>query len=321
MIVAAGIAVLPFLLPSYYTAFLANVIVLGLFALSLYVSWSLAGVLSFCQAVFFGVGAYSAAYASVKYEGLAAELLYPVLGLALACALAALIAFVASAGRLQELMFAIVTLVVAVLAQIVLTAGGDATGGSQGFFGIPALQLPGINSAASAVWFGGAIAIVLVLLVRWLVRSRFGLAFSAVRDNELRARACGYRAGFVKGLAFVLGAAVACLAGYLYARQNGYASPDLAGFALSANVIIYLVLGGRYSIWGAFIGALLVEGFRLELAGTAPEIASLITAAVFIPIVVLFPGGAAGMLDGLRRRLAGAPLLRKRVRALGRKAA
>jgi ABC-type branched-subunit amino acid transport system permease subunit len=293
---------LPFFLSTYYTTFLANVAVLGILALSLYFAWSLAGVLSFGQAVFFGVGAYGAAYATVKYHGVAAEILFPLAGLLLAALLGGLIAYLASASRLQEFMFAIITLIVAVLGNIALGAGGDATGGTQGFFGISSITIPGTSAAASAFWIGGLAAIAFVLFTLRVERSRFGLILRAVRDNPVRARACGYNADRYKGVAFVVSAVIAAIAGYLYARQNGYSSPDLAGFELSAVVVIYLVLGGRWAVWGAFLGALLVEGFKLQLGSQRPEVASLITAAVFIPIVVAFPGGAAALIRAVFKR-------------------
>src|SRR5690606_16010361 len=97
-------------------------------------------------------------------------------------------------------------------------------------------------------------------LVAWqIVRSPFGMVLSAVEDNEDKLDAVGYNVAGYKAVIFAVSAAFAGIAGALYAPLAGIVSPPLLGFEFSTEVLIWVLVGGRRSLWGAFVGALVVS--------------------------------------------------------------
>src|SRR5437870_8961853 len=97
------------------------------------------------------------------------------------------------------------------------------------------------------------------LLSAWLVRTKFGKVLTAIRDNENRALALGYNTAMYKTFIFALSAALAGLAGALYVAGLGTAGPDCLGIAFSIEIVILVAVGGRGTLFGAILGAVLVK--------------------------------------------------------------
>lgn len=310
--VFGGLAAVPSLAGDYWTGQLARYVLFGLFAVSLALVWGRAGILCFGQAMFFGAGGYAMALLTlgiVEVPGLSGA--WPALALAvvLAAALALLLGFFLFWGAgISGAYLAVVTLALAVILEQVVR-GWPLLGESTGLSSVPALPV-GDNpwdpkptyyvllAIAAAVYFG---------LVA-LLASRFGVLLTALRTHPQRLAYLGYSVVALRIAAFVLGGAVAGLAGALFVATDRFASPSLIGFALSAEVLIWVALGGRSVLLAAFlaaIGILIVQGFLSEALG---EWWLLALGALFMVSVALVPNGLlATPLLWLQSRLRRAP--------------
>jgi ABC-type branched-subunit amino acid transport system permease subunit len=151
-----------------------------------------------------------------------------------------------------------------------------------------------------------AILVAALVLMTCLAASPFGLALAAVRENELRAATLGHDVLRLKIRAFAIAGALAGLSGALFVTQFGFASPSLIGFSLSADVLIWVALGGRDFLVAAALGAIVVRYLESRLSNAIGAAWPLALGALFMISVVLFPRGVFGelivRLDRLRGR-------------------
>jgi ABC-type branched-subunit amino acid transport system permease subunit len=141
------------------------------------------------------------------------------------------------------------------------------------------------------------VAFAVFLGLEMLLASSRGLAMTAVRENEDRLGFLGYDVAAIKRHGFALSAAIAGLAGALFASQFGFVSPKLIGFGLSAEVLIWTALGGRGMLLAAFLGALLLSWTETVLAGLLGAYWLLALAALLVLSVLFFERGfVAGIL-------------------------
>jgi urea transport system permease protein len=134
----------------------------------------------------------------------------------------------------------------------------------------------------------------------------------AVRDDEDRVRFAGYNVSMVKAVVFALSAALAGVAGALYAPQVGIISPANIDIVPSIEFVLFVAIGGRGTLLGPILGALLVGGARSALSETLPDTWLYLYAALFVGTVLLFPGGLVGIgrqvIDRARARSSGSTL-------------
>jgi len=310
--------VLPLVLPTWQLAEFARYFCYMLLAASLAWVWGHCGLLCLGQGVFFGIGAYAMSVVTLgKVPGAALrpEVLTFWLGLGAgvllaALAAAALGALLFSARGLAGAFFGIVTLAVAFIAERV-AINWDWLGGLNGLMGVPSLRpgVPGNEELTDerAVYYLllAVLALAVALLMR-AARSRRGRALLAIRNHEVRAQALGIDVAREKTRAFALGGAVAGLAGALFVTQFNFASPPLIGFAVSAEVLIWVAVGGRNSLVAACLGALLVRLAESWLSQTLGPYWLLALGALFILTVVAMPRGVVGeLLAWMERRRVG----------------
>lgn len=300
--------VLPLVLPTWQLAEFARYFCYMLLAASLAWVWGHCGLLCLGQGVFFGIGAYSMSVVTLgKVPGLTLlpEVLAFWLGLGAGVALAALAAallgaLLFSASGLAGAFFGIVTLAVAFIAERI-AINWDWLGGLNGLMGVPSLRpgVPGNEELTDehAVYYLllAVLALTVALLMR-AVRSRRGRALLAIRNHEVRAQALGIDVAREKTRAFALGGAVAGLAGALFVTQFNFASPPLIGFAVSAEVLIWVAVGGRSSLVAACMGALLVRLAESWLSEALGPYWLLALGALFVFTVVAMPRGVVGEL-------------------------
>ncbi|HEY5340005.1 MAG TPA: branched-chain amino acid ABC transporter permease, partial [Candidatus Aquilonibacter sp.] len=145
------------------------------------------------------------------------------------------------------------------------------------------------------------IAAVLFVLTWLLLRGRVGRSLRALRDNEIAAASFGIDPVRYKSFAFALSAAYAGIAGALIARATAYVSPDTYSLQLSIALVIGLVLGGLDTLWGALIGGFIVEFLPLWAQSINTAASSLIYGIALIVVMILMPGGIAGVFRTSRR--------------------
>ena len=163
---------------------------------------------------------------------------------------------------------------------------------------------------ASAIALAGG-----YLLCRWMTTSKYGRVLLAVRDAEARTRFIGYRVEHYKLVAFVVSAMMAGVAGALYVPQVGIINPSEFQPANSIEIIVWVAVGGRGTLVGAALGAVLVNYLKTYLTGALPEVWLFALGGLFVAVTLFFPKGVVGEIGRLKALLPkrqpaqGAPLV------------
>ena len=291
-VVAAGLVAALVLPRLIYPVLALEILLWGLFAMSVDLLLGFAGLLSFGHAAFWGIGGYAAALLARAFQ-----LPFPVAALAgsLAAALLAVPVGFLSIRR-RGIYFAMVTLAFAQLIFYVVNEWRSLTGGENGVQGVPRL-LPGFSVGRSLDFYYAALPLVLLgfFVAYRVVHSPFGHVLAAIRDNEARAQSLGYATWRYKLLGFVLSGALAGLAGSLFALGHGFASLELLHWTTSGEAVLMTILGGIGTLWGGLVGAAVVLLVRDTLS-TASEASGVVTGAIFLVIVLAFRRGVLGTL-------------------------
>ena len=290
-------------------------VAMAMFALSQGFLWGYGGIMSFGQAAFFGLGGY--AYA-VSVINLGDSTLPIVLSIVVPMLFAALLGYFMFYGRITDAYIGVITLTVSViLFELINSTSGNAyhigqaeLGGFNGIPGVPPLNLPGDPSSQldpEQTWYaamGSLIAVYVVL--RAILASRFGRVVVAIRENETRAMLIGYDPRLYKLLTFMIAAGVAGLAGCLFTNWGGFISPTVFSLTMSAQVIIFVLVGGLGTLVGPILGAVGIQ-YLITLAGAQHFVdANLGLGIVLVAFVLLVP---QGLVPLLRDRLL--PMLRQ----------
>jgi urea transport system permease protein len=300
---------------------LGKFLTFAIIAVGLDLIWGYGGMLSLGQGLFFSLGAYGfAMYLKLQASGgkipdfmfwsglkelpwfwspfaspvfaLAAAILIPAL-------LAAVLGYFIFRSRIQGVYFSIITQALTLLVSIWFIGQQAYTGGTNGITDLGKAQIFGNSLLSPAVqqgfYFGTVVVLALVyILCRWMVTSRFGRVLVAARDNENRLRFLGYNLVAIKVLVFALSAAIAAIAGILYVPQVGIISPSNMGVVPSIEIVVWVAVGGRGTLLGAIIGALVVSFGRSYFSESYPDIWQYFMGALFIGSVLLFPQGIVG---------------------------
>ena len=294
----AALAMLPILSSwfPYATVILIEIMIAALYAASLYVLLSPAGMLSFGQAAYFGLGAYGSAL-SLKALHVPMELCL-VLGPLMAASAAVLFGWFCV--RLSGIYLAMLTLAFAQIIWAVVYQWDEVTGGSNGIIGIwPAAWL-----ASPTTYYYLTLCLVSLSLLglRVMIFLPLGITLRAVRDSPHRAEAIGIDPRQTQWLAFVIAAFFSGLAGALYAFSKGGVSPDLLSVNRSVDGLVMVLLGGIQSLTGPWVGAALLTWLSDELARNTDYWRAALGMVILL-LVLLLPDGISGSLARLLGRL------------------
>ena len=293
-------------------------------ALGIVLLWGYGGVLSLGQGLFFGAGGYMMAM-FLKLEASAPELpdfmvwssiehlplwwqpfrslpLTLLLILTVAPVVAYLFAYAIFKKRVGGVYFAIVTLSLALTGTVLIVGQQGDTGGANGITDFRTLLGMDIVSddAKQTLYLIEAAALgVAMLCCVALMRSRFGKVLIAIRDKEDRVRFSGYNTAHMKAFVFAISALLSSIGGAFYSLQVGLISPTAVGVVASIEMVILAAVGGRLSIPGAVVGALLVGFLKSYLSEAFPEIWLYFLGALFIAVVAFMPLGMAGVVQRL----------------------
>lgn len=301
---AAIAVVFPFTAGDFLLFLAASILALGLYGAAFDLLYGYTGLLSFGHAVFFGVGAYAATFAITDYgQGVFVGLLAGFVATALVAIGLGLIAI-----RVSSHGFVIVTILIALIANLAAVSLTSITGGTDGLsVVIPEISLPGLGTFSMfdpmfRYFFTLAVVVASLLVMYRLVNSQVGLVFRMIRDNEQRARMLGYNVTTYKLAAFSASGAFAGLAGVLSTYITGFVSASEFSLIVSGDAIIYTLVGGRATLLGAIFGAVLIEGasnYVSELTDAYP----LIIGGLLLVVVLFEPEGLAGILGRARDRI------------------
>ncbi len=259
-----ALAMLPWVLARHQLSLLTDLLIFGLFALSLDLIMGYTGMVSFGHAAYFGLGAYGSALVLIHFgQPIPVALLA---GALLAGVIAAPVGWFST--RATGIYFAMLTLAFAQLLYTVAYKWRDLTGGSDGIAGVPKTALfwggPSLASPRAFYFVVAAAVVLSLVLCRALTRSPFGRALQAVRENERRFIALGRDPRPFKVVVFVIAAVFAGLAGALFAPFRGFASPEVMFW------VVQEILSSYTEHWMIFTGA------------------------IFVLMVVFLPGGLVG---------------------------
>lgn len=316
VLLVAG-CILAYAAPDYRAQQWALWVIYGLLALSFTFVWGHAGIFSFGQAAFFGVGGYAYGITGINLSPTTNETVSGLVAAAVVAAVfAAALGYFIFYGNVGDVYVAIITLAVTLVLLTVMSSTADpkyrvgdaALGGYNGLVGVPSLMVPGADGpvllGSNALLAAcAAIAVVVAVLLSILRCRPFGRIVAGVRENELRTTLLGYDVRRYKLGAFVIGGAVAGLAGGLYAAWGLFINPAVFGLQQAALVAIWVLVGGRDSIVGAFLGVALVQGLSSTLGGSGGSATPIVLGAVLIVVVLVLPGGIAPTAAILLRRV------------------
>jgi branched-chain amino acid transport system permease protein/urea transport system permease protein len=308
LVVLGLLLIFPLIGDDYLIVQLTQFVIYGIFAMGLSLVWGYAGILCFGHAVFFGLGAYIMALATKNMiPGIAGFMTASVLAISLSVVVVALFAAILGYflfyGRLSGPYLGIVTLAIAVIAERIAVKWYY-IGGFNGLINVPPLSIAGweIIDQNALYYVIVAIGFGVYLFCDRIVRSPFGTILAAVRSNEVRAEFFGYNIARYKIIIFAIGAAVAGLAGALFAAVTEFVSPTMLGFGLSTEVLIWVALGGKELLLASFLGAMLVRMLEAFLSDLLTYYWILILGMFFVMCVMFFPKGVFGNLLATRRR-------------------
>ncbi len=302
------LAFFPLVSSDYHTAILAKFIVFGIFALSLNLIWGYSGIVNFGHAIFFGGGAYimgivlkALPFPGATYIAMLAAIVLPMIfGLVLGCFL--------FYGRVSGVYFGVVTLALTGVVQSIAIVSFGVTGGMNGLYDFPSprISFPGLpplnlDRPRAAYYLAVAAAIACLFLARSIVRSDFGRVLRSIKENEDRVEFLGYNVPLIKLTIFAISCGMAGFAGALYVPV-GFISPDLLSMERSAAVLVWVAVGGRGTLTGAFIGALVVNYLQTLLSDQFAVLWLLFIGVLAIMVVLFWPNGIVGLLNQPRLR-------------------
>ena len=328
IMIVFALAFAPFLFPGAKALAVASkVLVFVLLVASYDLLLGYTGIVSFAHTMFFGIGAYGVAIASDRMGGGWAAV---GVGVFAALAISLVLSFVIGlfSLRVKAIFFAMITLAVAAAFQTLVSQLHAFTGGEDGLsFRNPSWLSPSfepfeneifgvlIDGKLLTYWLIFVSVAVLFLLLLRIVNSPFGRVLQAIRENDFRAEAIGYRTVVYRTVASVLGALFATLAGSLLALSLRYVGPDTAlSFEVMLDILLIVVIGGMGTMYGAVIGGVLfvvaqnylqdllafgaqaVAGVPVLSALVAPERWLLWLGILFVLSVYYFPSGVVGKL-------------------------
>jgi branched-chain amino acid transport system permease protein len=292
-VAVAGLLLLPFATSGTYVLHVATLaLVFSVLAVGLDLVLGYCGQYSFAQGAFFGIGAYASALLALK------------LGWPFAAALPSAVLIAAASGiivglpalRLSGHFLAITTIAFQVVAYILMAQWYGLTGGMHGLTDIPS---PGpaalFGTPVGQYYLALAVAAAAVLVAWRMARSRFGREWLAIHGDELLARALGVDSMRRKLLAFAISAALAGAAGSFLAHYLHTIHPAEFSISTSATLLAMTVIGGRGTILGPIVGAVLLT-LLPELLRSADEFRLILYGVAMILVVTFFPAGLMGLL-------------------------
>lgn len=303
LIVVLGVAVLPFLTTSDTLA--TTILIYGMAAMACNLLVGYAGLLSFCQGVFFGVGGYLAGIALISTDlGLVSSV---TVGILVSAAVAGVIGAVSI--RRTGIYFVMITLAFTQLFYFLAYSQPEITGGDNGLNGVPRkpldlLGLVSIDIDDNRVFYGlVAVSFIAVyLLLRRVIESPLGSTLVAIRENENRAWAVGYDPRHYKVLAFVISGAITGFAGALDGLMLGIVPLSNIELRMSEYIVIAAILGGAGSLLGSVAGAAVLVLATDLLSEWWPRW-QIILGVILIMLVIFTPDGITGIQKNLARRL------------------
>lgn len=325
-----------FHVPTYVVTLLGKYLCFAILALALDLIWGYCGILSLGHGAFFSLGGYAMGMYLMRQIGDRGVYGNPVLpdfmvflnwqelpwywygfdsfgfALLMVCLVPGILAFVfgwlAFRSRVTGVYFSIITQALTYALMLAFFRNDMGFGGNNGltdFKDIFGFDLQA-DSTRVSLFSATVIALALAYLVcQYITRSKTGRVLMAIRDAESRARFVGYRVEHYKLFVFIVSAVIAGIGGALYVPQIGIINPSEFNPLNSIEIVIWVAIGGRGTLYGAVLGAVLVNYAKTTFtSGMFAEYWLFILGALFVITTIYLPRGVVGMADGYRQRVA-----------------
>jgi ABC-type branched-subunit amino acid transport system permease subunit len=296
----AGFIALPVFVSEYALLQLSVIAILSMLGLSEGFLWGFSGILSFGQTAFFGLGGYTYAVVALNLD----QTTLPLLGaIVLPGLLAAIIGYFMIYGRIGDVYVSVITLVVTLIFEKTMRAtssdeyviGSVRLGGQNGIPTVPPLNVPftadGTLSLAGVYFLSGICLLVIYVGLALSLRHRWGRVLIAIRENEQRAELLGYDSRIYKLWAFVAAGMIAGFAGALYGIWGNFVSPEMFSLAQSAQILIWVIVGGRTILAGPIVGCAIIQYLTAALGTAAVGQVTVVLGLILMLAVVLFREG------------------------------
>lgn len=290
--------VLMFAMPEYL-ALWTQMAILILFAVSLDLILGYAGIVTLGHAAYFGLGAYTAGLLSAQHGWHE-----PITGLLVAGAVAGAFGFVAGwiILRTHGLTLLMLTLATTIMLAELANLEADYTGGFDGLFGIEMQPIFGLFEFnpidfTNKYLYALAVLFILFVLARTLVHSPFGRSLVGIREKTARMHAVGTPVHMRLVTAYTISAAMAGIAGGLMAQTEAFVTPHVFSFDQSGEILIMLILGGTGRLYGAFVGVVVFEILKDQLAKLDPQFWLLGLGLVLVLVVLFARRGLLGIAE------------------------
>lgn len=281
-----------------------------LMALSLAMIWGKAGILSFGQTAFFGIGGYLYGIFTLNVLGSGATWIGILVGVLVGGVVAGVLGYFMFYGGVNDVFVGLTTLALTLVLQTFMaqTAGPEWSVGEARLNGYNGMYVPQISigdlplygKPLYFLYFGLLIGVYLVL--RWLAGSRWGYGLLALQENRPRTETFGYNVRLMQVQVFCLAGGVAALSGVLYASWGSYIDPSSMGLTAAITPVIYVAIGGRRSLTAAMISSMILLKLSQSLASSAPEYALVIFGLLALLAVLFVPEGFVAALFNLLDR-------------------
>ncbi len=318
----------PLFLSEFRTNLLGEFVAFAILALGIDLIWGYTGILSLGHGVYFGLGAYCMAmylklessggklpdfmswsgleslpwfwkpFASAPYA-MAMTIVIPVL-------LAFIVGSLTFKNRIRGVYFSILSQALSIIFVVLFIGQQAFTGGTNGITNFKTIfGFPLINASTKIGLYYVTVFLLLAayLFCRFIINSRTGKVLIAIRDGENRVRFSGYNPAVYKVFVYCVSAGLAGLAGAIFVPQVGIISPAEMGIVPSVEMVIWVAIGGRGSLIGGIIGAILVNSLKSGVSESFPDIWSYFIGFAFIAVVVFMPTGLVGIYQQMRMRI------------------
>ena len=322
-------------IPTFFVSLFGKYLAFAILALAIDLVWGFAGILSLGHAAFFALGGYAIGMHLMREIGPRGVYAHPVLpdfmvflnykelpwywhgfeygAVAIAVAVVAPAAIAAGFGylsfraRVSGVYLSIITQALTYALMLAFFRNDMGFGGNNGltdFKDILGIPLDSEGTRVGLLLLTATMLSLLFLLARWLTQSRFGRVLVAVRDAESRTRFLGYRPERYKLVVFVLSAAMAGVGGALYVPQVGVINPGEFAPANSIEAVIWVAVGGRGTLSGAILGAVLVNLAKTWFTSALPELWLFVLGGMFVVVTLFLPRGILGAFPARRPAIA-----------------
>ena len=289
----AILVIAPLLFDTFLQGIVTEVLIFGIFAMSLDLLIGYTGLVSFGHALFFGLGAYAVVVLGLQFD--LPPILGTLAGIGLSVAVAAIVGYFCI--KVTGIAFLMLTMAFSQLFFSMSLKWRSVTGGSDGIGGLerPAVLGISLNDPIAMYYFVLIIFLVVYWAMRRLIGSPLGHAFVGIRENEMRMCSLGYPTARYKLCAFMIAGGIGGLAGGLYGIYTGFVSSDLLYWTRSGEVLIMAVLGGIGTLVGPVIGAAIFLLAKIYISSFTDHWI-LVIGVIFVLCVLFFKQGIYGKL-------------------------